>query len=154
MSIAFVALGSNMGDRKSYIRMAIDSLINQGIKILKESTIYETEPYGYEEQDKFLNGVIKIETHMTPGDLLETLMKIEDEIGRVRIIRWGPRVVDLDIIFYENQIINDVNLKIPHPDMQNREFVLKPICEIEPNYEHPILKKTMIELYEELLRRK
>jgi dihydroneopterin aldolase/2-amino-4-hydroxy-6-hydroxymethyldihydropteridine diphosphokinase len=151
MSIAFVALGSNMGDRKNYIKIAIDALGNKGVTILKESRIYETEPYGYEQQDKFLNGVIKIETQMTPNELLNTLLEIENDIGRIRTIKWGPRVVDLDMIFYENQIVDEVNLRIPHPDMHNREFVLKPICDIEPNFEHPIFKKTMLKLYEELI---
>ncbi len=151
MSIAFVAFGSNIGDREKYIEKAFEALDNKGITILRKSQIYETEPYGYEEQEKFLNGVIKIETKMTPRELLNTLLEIESDIGRVRTVRWGPRVVDLDIIFYDEQIICETDLKIPHQDMHNREFVLKPMCDIEPNFEHPILKKTISKLYEELL---
>ena len=138
---AFIALGSNMGDKKKYIENAVEELKNEKLcRVLKVSKLIGTEPYGVTDQDEFLNGALKMETLLTPHELLELLHRIEQEAGRKRIRRWGPRTLDLDIIFYGDQIIEEDDLCIPHIDMQNREFVLA------PHKRHPVLKKTMTEM--------
>lgn len=151
MHIAYIAFGSNMGDKRDNIKKALDKIRKRKINIIKVSSIYETEPYGVLDQDSFLNGVLKIETTLDPNELLQELLDIEKELKRVRKRKWGPRTIDLDIIFYDDLIINEENLKVPHPDMQNRKFVLKPLCDIEPDLCHPVLKKSMKELYELLV---
>ena len=149
---AYIALGSNMGDMKSYLDGAVESIKRtKGCKVVKCSSWIETEPYGYVEQDKFLNGVIKIHTLMTPHELLDRLHEIESEANRKRTIHWGPRTLDLDIIFYDNEIIEDEDLCVPHVDMKNREFVLVPMVEISPYKHHPVYGVTMQEMLEELL---
>ena len=148
MHTAYVAFGSNIGEKESYIKRALEKIEKRGMKIIKVSPIYETEPYGVLDQDSFLNGVVKIETNLTPEDLIEELLHIEKQLDRVRERRWGPRTIDLDIIFYDDLIINKNNLIIPHKDMENREFVLKPLCDIDENFIHPVLKKSVRELYD------
>ncbi|EPY2302682.1 2-amino-4-hydroxy-6-hydroxymethyldihydropteridine pyrophosphokinase [Clostridium sporogenes] len=150
MHTAYVAFGSNIGEKESYIKRALEKIEKRGMKIIKVSPIYETEPYGVLDQDSFLNGVVKIETNLTPENLIEVLLDIEKQLDRVRERRWGPRTIDLDIIFYDDLIINKNNLIIPHKDMENREFVLKPLCDIDENFIHPVLKKSVKQLYDEL----
>ncbi|EHN15162.1 2-amino-4-hydroxy-6-hydroxymethyldihydropteridine diphosphokinase [Clostridium sporogenes] len=150
MHTAYIAFGSNIGDKKDYIKKALEKIEERGMKIIKVSPVYETEPYGVLDQDSFLNGVVKIETDLTSEDLIEVLLDIEKQLDRVRERRWGPRTIDLDIIFYDNLIINKNNLIIPHKDMENREFVLKPLCDIDENFIHPVLKKSVKQLYDEL----
>ncbi|ACQ52905.1 2-amino-4-hydroxy-6-hydroxymethyldihydropteridine diphosphokinase [Clostridium botulinum] len=150
MHTAYVAFGSNIGEKENYIRKALEKIEERKMKIIKVSPIYETEPYGVLDQDSFLNGVVKIETNLTPEDLIGELLNIEKQLDRVRERRWGPRTIDLDIIFYDNLIINEKDLVIPHKDMENREFVLKPLCDIDENFIHPVLKKSVRELYDRL----
>ncbi|ACA56750.1 2-amino-4-hydroxy-6-hydroxymethyldihydropteridine diphosphokinase [Clostridium botulinum] len=150
MHTAYVAFGSNMGEKENYIKRALEKIEERGMKIIKVSSIYETEPYGVLDQDSFLNGVVKIETNLTPEDLIGELLNIEKQLDRVRERRWGPRTIDLDIIFYDDLIINEKDLVIPHKDMENREFVLKPLCDIDENFIHPVLKKSVRELYDRL----
>ncbi|WP_061310280.1 2-amino-4-hydroxy-6-hydroxymethyldihydropteridine diphosphokinase [Clostridium botulinum] len=150
MHTAYVAFGSNMGEKENYIKRALENMEERGMKIIKVSSIYETEPYGVLDQDSFLNGVVKIETNLTPEDLIGELLNIEKQLDRVRERRWGPRTIDLDIIFYDDLIINEKDLVIPHKDMENREFVLKPLCDIDENFIHPVLKKSVRELYDRL----
>ncbi|KEI80227.1 2-amino-4-hydroxy-6-hydroxymethyldihydropteridine diphosphokinase [Clostridium botulinum] len=150
MHTAYVAFGSNMGEKENYIKRALENMEERGMKIIKVSSIYETEPYGVLDQDSFLNGVVKIETNLTPEDLIGELLNIEKQLDRVRERRWGPRTIDLDIIFYDDLIINEKDLVIPHKDMENREFVLKPLCDIDENFIHPVLKKSVRQLYDEL----
>lgn len=145
-----IAIGTNLGDRKKNIETALNLMRERGINIVKVSSFYETEPYGYKEQPGFLNAAALCKTNLSPYELLETLLSIEKKMGRVRKIHWGPRIIDLDIIFYEDFVINEKGLSIPHPDMQNREFVLKPLNEIVPCYVHPVFCKTVRTLYEEL----
>lgn len=148
---AFIALGSNMGDKKKYIEDAVENLKkNPFCRVLKVSELIGTEPYGVTDQDEFLNGALKLETLLTPHELLDLLHRIEQEAGRKRIRRWGPRTLDLDIIFYEDQIIEEDDLCVPHIDMQNREFVLAPLCEIAPYKRHPVQKETMMEMLAKL----
>lgn len=138
--ISYIAIGSNMGDKEAYIRDAIDNLAtDECITLLKESTIIETKPYGYENQDNFLNGVFKIKTIYSPEELLERLHEEEQNASRERLIHWGPRTLDLDIILYDNLVMSTDNLVIPHPDMTNRNFVLEPLVEIDPYVVHPRL---------------
>ncbi|ABS41602.1 2-amino-4-hydroxy-6-hydroxymethyldihydropteridine diphosphokinase [Clostridium botulinum] len=150
MHTAYVAFGSNMGEKENYIKRALEKIEERGMKIIKVSSIYETEPYGVLDQDSFLNGVVKIETNLTSEDLIWELLNIEKQLDRVRERRWGPRTIDLDIIFYDDLIINEKDLVIPHKDMENREFVLKPLCDIDENFIHPVLKKSVRELYDRL----
>ncbi len=152
MPQAIIAFGSNMGNKKQNIKRALEKMKACGLNITKVSAIIETEPYGYKNQDTFLNGACIVQTRLSPQELLTKLLCIEQEMGRKREIHWGPRNIDLDIIFYDDIIINEENLKIPHPDAHNRSFVLGPICEISPSFVHPIYKKTVIELYNELVK--
>jgi 2-amino-4-hydroxy-6-hydroxymethyldihydropteridine diphosphokinase len=126
-----LGIGSNLGDRRKNIKRAIELLSKtKGVKIHQVSRIYETEPVAGPPQGKFLNGAIKIKTILSAGGLLKVLKDIEKKLGRVRTIRYGPRTIDLDILLYGTKTINKKNLKIPHPRMFEREFVLKPLREI------------------------
>ena len=137
----FLSLGSNLGDRKAYLKEVIMLLKKAGVKILKESSIYETEPMYYENQNKFLNQVIKVETELSPFEFLKLINRIEKELKRERIIPKGPRTIDIDILLWEDKIVESEELKIPHPLMLERDFVLKPLLEIEANAFHPVYKK-------------
>jgi len=151
MQKAFIALGSNLGDKRKNIEIAIEKIKEKGIKILKVSSIIETEPYGYKDQDSFLNAVCLVETSLDPFSLLRVLLNIEEEMGRKRTFKWGPRNIDLDIIFYDDLVIESEELIIPHPDAHNRTFVMGPISEIEPDFVHPVLKRKVIDIYNDLL---
>jgi len=142
----FLSLGSNLGDRENNLKKAIQLMKESGIKILKESSVYETEPMYYKEQSKFLNQVIKIETELSPLEFLDLINKIEKKLKRKRLIPKGPRTIDIDIILWEDKIINDEKLKIPHPLVLERDFVIKPLLEIEENIFHPLYKKKVKEL--------
>ena len=131
---AFLSLGSNMGDRLEYLSKAIDKIAEiQGCNILNKSRVYETEPWGYENQEAFLNLCISIETSLSPYELLESLQTIELELDRVRKIHWGPRTIDIDILLFDDIICEDDKLTIPHPRMSERAFVLIPLYDIEKN---------------------
>ncbi len=145
---AFVALGSNMGNREDYITTAIESMrAERAIRVKQISTLITTKPYGGVEQENFLNGVMEIETLLSPGELLDKLHELEAKAQRVREIHWGPRTLDLDILFYDDLVYGDEVLQIPHVDLQNRDFVLKPMNEIAPYLRHPVLGKTIRELW-------
>lgn len=151
---AFIALGSNMGDTEKYLGDAIEALRRHPLmEVLKVSTLIQTAPYGGVEQDDFLNGVLCLDTLLDPEELLEELQKLEKAAGRERKIHWGPRTLDLDILFYDRLIYGSENLMIPHADLCNREFVLKPMAEIAPYFVHPVSGKTMVILLQELLDR-
>ncbi|MDO4187837.1 MAG: 2-amino-4-hydroxy-6-hydroxymethyldihydropteridine diphosphokinase [Lachnospiraceae bacterium] len=148
---AFLSMGSNMGDREEYIRKAINLLkSNEKIIVEKESTIIETEPYGMSQQDKFLNSCIEIKTILTPREILIFCKNLEAMAGRVKTEHWGPRPLDIDILFYDNDVYDTENLTIPHADIKNRAFVLEPMCEIAPYFRHPIYMKTMSEMLSDL----
>ena len=148
---AFVALGSNIGDREAYVRFALSEIGKaRGCRISKVSKFINTPPYGNEDQGDFLNGCIEIDTLLTPHELLELLQDIEHRAGRVRAERWGPRTLDLDIIFFDDLIMSDSLLRIPHPEAHKREFVLEPLCEIAQYALHPVYLKTAAELLEAL----
>ncbi len=150
---AYLSIGSNLGDRQYYLAAAIALLKAQpDVWVCKESPLYETEPYGYVKQPPFLNGCLEIQTLKTPTELLQLLNGIERELGRTREIHWGPRTVDLDIIFYDEDVIDTEILQVPHKDMANRLFVLKPLADIAAFYRHPLLKCTVADLLKELER--
>lgn len=152
---AFVAFGSNLGDKEKFIDEAIEALSNlPQINIVAISDKIVTKPYGNVEQDVFLNGVMKIETLLPADELLQILQKVEEHAGRERKIHWGPRTLDLDIIFYDDDIISEDDLIVPHPDMKNRDFVLKPLMQIAPYKLHPVYRKTISDMYAELMAKK
>lgn len=132
--IAYLGLGSNIGDRRANIDQAIEMLKAQrDVEIIKASSIYETAPVGYRDQPDFLNAVVMIETRLKPRELLNAVLSIESLMGRKRTIRWGPRVIDIDILLYDNEQLDEDDLHIPHPRMLEREFVMKPLAEIAPD---------------------
>lgn len=148
---AYIAVGSNMGDKEAYISQAIEKLKNRkDCRVKRVSSMIETEPYGMVDQDKFLNGAFMLETLLDPQELLDVLHGIEAEAKRERMLHWGPRTLDLDIIFYDDEIIQEEALCIPHYDMQNRLFVLKPLREIAPYKRHPVYGKTIAEMVVDL----
>ncbi len=147
MKNVFLGIGTNLGRRKNNLDAAINRIeLNIGA-VLKYSSIYETEPWGFEAEAQFLNMVIMVKTDLSPFSLLEQIMNIESSLGRVRSTeRYSSRIIDIDILLYEDIIIDDQNLKIPHPLLYKRRFVLVPLCEIAPGPIHPVLNKTMLEL--------
>ncbi len=153
MGRAFIGLGSNLGDRLENLRRALAEMEKAEIGVVKMSSIYETEPYGVKNQNSFLNMVVEAQTGLCPRDLLATLLRIEKQMGRKRDKKWGPRIIDLDILFYDDLILDAEDLKIPHPDIANRIFVLLPMFEIAPDYIHPVEKKSIGRLLTEYLSR-
>lgn len=144
MKNAYLGLGSNMGDKKRYLYDAVQMLNHhEGIRIINSSSLYETMPWGYVDQDIFMNLVIQIETSLSPEELLDVCQSIENRLGRVREMKWGPRVIDVDILLYEDQNLITDRLIIPHPHMINRDFVMIPLSEISPQL--VIKGKTAIE---------
>jgi len=149
--IAYIGFGSNLGDKISQCEKAISEiLITDCHKLLAKSSLFKTQPIGYTSQDWFVNGVIKIETNLEAPDLLRTLKTIEFQLGRTETFRWGPRTIDLDILFFDDIEIHTEELRIPHPFIQDRQFVLIPLAEIDPALVHPVLKKTVQELLNNL----
>ena len=150
-SIVYIGMGSNLGDKVLHCEEAISEILKVDRHwLLAKSSLYKTQPIGYTAQDWFVNGVIKMETDLEPFDLLQTLKAIESRLGRVKTFPWGPRTIDLDILFYDDLEIRGETLNIPHPRLQERQFVLVPLAEIDPDFFHPVLKKTIRELLEGL----
>ncbi len=151
MPVAYVGFGSNIGDRLAHIQNAIHALSKtEGVILQKISSVYKTDPVGYEAQAHFLNGVAAIQTDLLPLSLLHALKDIETAIGRKHRIRWGPREIDLDILIYGDLRLQTEKLVIPHPEMHLRRFVLAPLAEIAPDLVHPVLKETIQILLERL----
>ena len=150
MTTIYIGIGSNLGSREENCKKAINLLEEKGIKVLKLSSIIETEPWGVEEQPKFKNMAVEAKTDLAPNELLKLLKETETEMGRGHSTRWGPRVIDLDILFYDDLVIRTEDLEIPHPGIQDREFVLKPLAEIAPDKMHPVLQKSIKMLLEEI----
>ncbi len=147
--IVYLGLGSNLGDKEGYLDYAVDQLnMDEYIKVKNISSYIVTKPYGDVEQDDFLNGCVEIETLYTPKELLAVTSDIEQGAGRKRIVHWGPRTLDIDILLYDQDIIMEENLKIPHIEIAKRDFVLVPLCEIAPFAYHPGYNKTVLELLE------
>ena len=142
MSIVFISLGTNLGDRMSHVNAALDAL-PPDVEITKRSPVYETPPWGYEDQGPFLNMVIEGQTGLDPLALLARLKQLETDLGRRPSFRWGPRIIDTDILFYDQLILNRPELTIPHPRLEQRAFVLLPLADIAPEWKHPIFGKTV-----------
>lgn len=148
---AYIALGSNMGDKRGYLDMAVSRLGSaSGCRVEKVSDYIVTEPYGGVEQDDFLNGALELRTLLDPWELLDLLHTIEAEADRRREVRWGPRTLDLDILLYDDMVMESEDLIIPHIEMHKRDFVLEPMAQIAPWKRHPVLGKTVAELAEEV----
>ncbi len=150
-SSAYIALGSNVGDRAGFLQQALRKIDKtEGITITGTSSIYETDPVGYTDQGRFLNMAIQVVTDLTPFQLLDRLLQIEQESGRTRDVRWGPRTLDLDILLYNQENIETERLIIPHPRMTGRAFVMIPLVEIDPNVRIPAIEQSLPALIDEL----
>lgn len=147
----FIGIGSNIGDREKYLKKGLKLLDLKDDVIIEEVSMFiETEPYGGVKMDHVLNGVARIKTLLEPYELLKICNEIENELGRERVVRWGPRTFDMDILFYDKLILEDKCLTIPHIDIKNRDFVLRPMVEIAPGFVHPVYNKTMQDMLVEL----
>ncbi len=147
--IVYLALGSNMGNRLASLKAAVNNLAPQ-MTVKKKSSVYETPPWGFTEQGAFLNQVVKVTTYLEPEPLLHHLKRMETALGRVPNFQNGPRLIDIDILFFDNMLINTPPLIVPHPRLHERAFVLVPLVEIEPELRHPILKGTVSKLLDDL----
>ncbi len=149
--IVYLALGSNMGNRLSNLKAAVLNLTPQ-MTVKQKSSVYETPPWGFTEQDAFLNQVVKVTTYLEPEPLLRHLKRMETALGRVPNFQNGPRVIDIDILFFDKMIINTPPLVVPHPRLHERAFVLVPLAEIEPDFVHPILQRPINKILEDVDR--
>lgn len=131
MSIAYIGLGSNLGDRRANLDRALAEIQSAGIKVAAVSKYLESEPYGVTDQPRFINAVARLETDLAPEPLLDVLLGIENKMGRVRLRHWGERNIDLDLLLYDDVVMHTEKLTLPHPDMQNRDFVMKPLAEVK-----------------------
>jgi len=149
-TIAYIGIGSNLGTPEKNCIEAIEKISStKNIKIISRSSFYQTEPFGGVQQDWFINSAVKIKTDLLPMNLLSALLNIESVMGRSREEKWGPRLIDLDLLFYDNLILRKKGLTLPHPEIQKRKFVLIPMDEIAENFIHPTLKKTIKTLLQE-----
>lgn len=138
MTTAYLLTGSNLGNRKDFLQEACDLLSQRAGKCMSTSSFYETTPWGKTDQPSFLNQAIQLETNLSPEDLLKALLKIELDLGRIRTEKYGPRTIDIDILLYGNEIIEQPQLQIPHPQLANRRFALLPLLELNPQLVHPV----------------
>ncbi len=149
MSTIFLGLGSNKGDRSENLKNAIDAISEAIGEIEKASSVFKTAAWGVKEQDDFYNQVISLHTSLDPVQLLQKCQKIESDLGRTKAEKWGPRIIDIDILFFNAEIINNTFLSIPHPFLHKRNFVLFPLAQIAANFVHPGFNKNITELLEE-----
>lgn len=150
MAIVHIGIGSNLGNRQENCREAVRQLGLRGVKVVKESAMIETEPWGVADQPRFINMAVEAETGLAPENLLTALKEIEAAMGRTDAVRWGPRIIDLDILFYDDLAVDTAELKIPHPYLHERDFVLIPLAEIAPEKIHPVLRKSVRRLCSDL----
>lgn len=150
MAVVFLLLGSNMGNSLDFLDKASKALQEQVGKLIKSSSRYQTAAWGKTDQPDFINQVLKLETGLSPLEVLKTILGIEWQLGRERTEKWGSRTIDIDILFYDQEVVASSELTIPHPYLQQRAFTLIPLAELEPDFVHPVLKKTVSELLDEL----
>jgi 2-amino-4-hydroxy-6-hydroxymethyldihydropteridine diphosphokinase len=149
MKKVFLGIGTNLNNRESNLKEAVAMIEKHIGKVVASSSVYETEPWGFQTEEEFLNMVVKVETNLNPYGLIGRILMIESMLGRIRLEKqYASRVIDIDILFYDDLVINETNLQIPHPLMHKRQFVLVPLCEIEPEMVHPVLKKSVSLLLE------
>ena len=151
MRRVYVGIGSNLGDREFLIRKAVEALRDlPQTHVIRVSSLYDTDPVGETEQPPFLNAVAWVETELPARELLWQMLLIEKRMGRVRSRRWGPRPIDLDIVFYDDQIIDEPDLSVPHPEAHRRAFVLLPLVELDPDFRHPVTGETVRRMAQKL----
>ena len=150
MMNVYLLLGSNLGDRQTYLKEAIMHIESEISPVVKTSAIYETQSWGKTDSPDYLNQVILIETELSAHVLLKKLLNFERIIGRTREEKWGPRIIDIDILFYGDEIINQPDLQVPHPHLHTRRFTLEPLAELAPTLIHPLLQKNILKLKNEL----
>ncbi len=146
MAKIYLALGSNVGQRKSNLKKALE-LLKRNVKVVKLSLVYQTKPVGYEKQNNFLNMALEGKTQLTPIELVKFTGQVEKEVGRIRRFRYGPREIDIDILFYDDLVYHHERIQVPHPRLQERDFVLRPLMDLNPRIFHPVYKKTVKQLY-------
>ncbi|HEV3252422.1 MAG TPA: 2-amino-4-hydroxy-6-hydroxymethyldihydropteridine diphosphokinase, partial [Puia sp.] len=144
MNRAYLLTGGNVGDRVSHLKQAAESMERYSGKIMEKSSLYETAPWGKIDQAPFLNQALLLSTSLDASALLKIILEVEEKSGRKRAEKYGPRIIDIDILFFNNEILNRPDLKIPHPQIQNRKFALQPLCEIAPGWVHPVFQKTIL----------
>ena len=157
MTIVYLGLGSNLGDKKANLERAINALADHSqVRVLKVSSFYETAPVGYEAQPDFINAVAEVETTLKPEELLDLALNIEISMGRERTIRWGPRVIDIDILLYDDRCIDEDRLSVPHPRMFERKFVMEPLAEVAPDLKLPngLTARETVEMIDRNIREK
>jgi 2-amino-4-hydroxy-6-hydroxymethyldihydropteridine diphosphokinase len=150
MNTIFLLLGSNLGDRNLFLQQAIQHITNGVGPIIKTSSVYETQSWGKTDSPDYLNQVIQLQTELSAQEVLQKILDIELVMGRIREEKWGSRIIDIDILFYNSVFVNEPGLQIPHPELHKRRFTLEPLAEIAPTFIHPVLNATILQLKNEL----